>query len=101
MTATGTASIGPPLSRAAGAATLGSLNVTPAAATEPGWRWCERCTGLWSSWNNDGLSGWWQNGWNFCSKCRGMFYGPLVGRSHCPAGGQHLRGAWSYLLRAA
>lgn len=30
-----------------------------------------------------------QSGWKYCSKCQGLFWGPELGKSVCPAGGNH------------
>lgn len=37
--------------------------------------------------NNPAAPG--QHGWRWCQKCRGMFYGPGQSGSRCPAGGTH------------
>lgn len=40
-----------------------------------------------------------QADWAFCHKCKGLHYGPGVGSSVCPAGGQHsLDGSANYIL---
>jgi hypothetical protein len=40
-----------------------------------------------------------QSHWAWCRKCQGLFYGPNVGQSHCPAGGQHsINGSGNYSL---
>ncbi|MFE0019448.1 hypothetical protein [Amycolatopsis sp. NPDC059021] len=63
------------------AATIGALSVaaaTPAGASQGGWKWCERCAGLWFSGNNT--------------------------RGSCPAGdlfdgGHHSNGSGNYVLK--
>lgn len=80
-------------------------------ASQPGWRWCGACQGLFFGGNNsNGVcpaggehnptgSGNYvlthntpdapgQHGWNWCSACEGLFFGP-GGAGVCPAGGGH------------
>lgn len=79
------------------------------------WTWCQKCQGLFYAGNptpgvcpagggHDGsASGHYvldlnadpaahpqgQSQWSWCQKCQGLCYGPQLGSSVCPAGGQH------------
>ncbi len=97
------------------------------AQLQHGWRWCNKCQGLYYGPNTDSRcpaggahevpanSRSWDYGvsqaplddanhqsfWHWCNKCQGMFYGEGTG-SHCPRGGPHasptVSGSSSYTL---
>ncbi|MEV4116098.1 hypothetical protein [Nonomuraea sp. NPDC049695] len=86
----------------------------PAQAAQAGWRWCERCSGLWYSLNGtrggcpagdildgghhstgsgnyilktieDGGRG--QSNWRWCGACQGLWYWGNSTFGHCPSQG--------------
>lgn len=92
-----------------------------AESTQPGWRWCSKCQGMFyamATGNHMGVcpaggkhiedgsgkyleiyngvdSGKMQTGWSWCNKCMGFFYSHASegagGMGHCPAGGTHTK----------
>lgn len=92
--------------------------------TQNGWRWCNKCQGLWfgpsqaastcpegGTHNNVGSGNYslvhnattapanHQSGWRWCSKCQGLWFGPNQAASTCPEGGTHsLTGSGNYSL---
>lgn len=100
-----------------------SLVVSPAVAPpnhQIGWRWCNKCQGLWYGPNQASSNcpegsthsqtgsgnyavanfvGAGQTGWRWCNKCQGLWYGPNQSTSNCPEGGTHsLSGSGSYRI---
>ena len=82
---------------------------------QAGWRWCDRCQGLFFSLNasagrcpaggehsrsspssayfvvteNSARDFIGQHEWRWCKKCEGLFFGPQTPASRCPAGDKH------------
>jgi hypothetical protein len=97
--------------RVVGAVGLGLSTAAPAlAATQSGWRWCNRCQTLFygenytTGWCTEGGghnyrgsgnytptygSGPGQREWRWCSKCQSLWYGGSPKRGRCPAGDGH------------
>jgi LysM domain len=98
----------------------GNYSLPHNAPTSPdrqeGWRWCNKCQGLYfgpgvagsscpaggthapqaqsgsgnySLFHNAPASPDRQEGWRWCNKCQGLYFGPGVAGSSCPAGGTH------------
>jgi hypothetical protein len=114
--------------------TLGSIAIvgglgfaSPAyALAQEGWRWCNKCQGMFYGLHPSGLgkcpaggqhnptgsghyyirveggvSGVQQGGWSWCNKCMGFFYSAGASMGHCPAGGTHVNqgsGAYAAML---
>lgn len=102
----------------------GNYSLVNNAAVAPlnhqsGWRWCNKCQGLWFGPNQAssncaqgglhsltgsgnyslGLAGAGQSGWRWCNKCQGLWFGPNQASSNCSQGGQHsLTGSGNYRL---
>lgn len=93
-------------------------NAAPAIDRQNGWRWCNRCQGLfygpevatsrcpagsthatpavsgsgnYTLFHNAPPDAGRQRDWRYCSTCRGLFFGPSVDLSACPGGGTHRR----------
>src|SRR5205814_1663667 len=86
--------------------------VSPSLPSQSGWRWCEKCQGLFFSGNpgqgacpaggrhdasrsgaylmtfGDGGEGM-QAAWRWCQKCQGLFFSGNPDQGACPAGGRH------------
>ncbi len=83
---------------------------TTPANHQSGWRWCNKCQGLWFGPNqasstcpeggthaltgsgNYSLAlnvGAGQANWRWCNKCQGLWFGPNQASSNCPEGGTH------------
>ena len=86
-----------------------------AGSTQVGWRWCDKCEGMfyaqasagmgvcpagghhstsgsahYSATIGEDVSGRQQGGWRWCHKCEGFFYARAsAGMGVCPAGGHH------------
>jgi hypothetical protein len=99
------------------------MDADVAADRQSGWRWCNRCQGLfygpaitssrcpaggthaapgqsgssdYSPFHNVAPDPDRQSDWRWCDKCQGMFFGPGVVNSRCPAGGTHRAPAQSH-----
>ena len=83
-----------------------------ALPSQSGWRWCQKCQGMFYSLNpdqgpcpasgrhdashsgaylmtfGDAAAGM-QPGWRWCQKCQGLFFGGNPNQTACPAGGPH------------
>ena len=90
--------------------------------TQPDWRWCHKCQGLFYSGNPDqgpcpaggrhdaSASGAYlmifgnggpnlQPAWRWCHKCQGLFFSGGPDQGHCPAAGSHdATGSGAYLM---
>jgi hypothetical protein len=93
---------------------------TTPANHQSGWRWCNKCHGLWFGPNqaastcpeggthsltgsgNYSLAfnaGAGQANWRWCNKCQGLWFGPNQAASTCPEGGTHSQaGSGNYRL---
>ena len=91
---------------------LSTATVSPSLPSQSGWRWCEKCQGLFFSGNpdqgacpaggrhdasrsgaylmtfGDGGEGM-QAAWRWCEKCQGLFFSGNPDQGACPAGGRH------------
>jgi len=92
------------------------MDAIAAADRQSGWRWCDRCQGLfygpavassrcpaggthaapgqsgssdYSPFHNVAPNPSRQAEWRWCDKCHGMFFGPGTANSRCPAGDTH------------
>ena len=80
--------------------------------TQPNWRWCAKCQGLWFNGNSakgpcpaggshevgrssnyslvhDAPVGGAQGNWRWCQKCQGLWFNGNEAKGVCPAGGTH------------
>ena len=91
---------------------LSTATVSPSLPSQSGWRWCEKCQGLFFSGNpdqgacpaggrhdasrsgaylmtlGDGGEGM-QAAWRWCQKCQGLFFSGNPDQGACPAGAGH------------
>jgi len=91
---------------------LQTATVIPSLPTQSGWRWCQKCQGMFFSINpdqgpcpgggrhdattssaylmtfGDAVQGM-QGSWRWCQKCQGLFFGGSNDQGTCPAGGPH------------
>ena len=89
-----------------------TVTVSPSLPSQSGWRWCQKCQGLFFSGNpdqgvcpaggrhdasrsgaylmtfGDGGEGM-QAAWRWCQKCQGLFFSGNPDQGACPAGGRH------------
>ncbi len=112
-------------------ATLSHLDNSPALASaalntkiqdnQGGWRWCNKCQGLFFSGNSQGVCPAWgahdstgsgnyqlvdnvvggpgQHNWRWCNKCQGLFFDGYPFQGRCPAGDSHIiTGSGNYVL---
>jgi hypothetical protein len=96
------------------------------ALAQEGWRWCNKCQGMFYGLHPTGLgacpaggahnpsqsgyyyirvegavSGVQQDGWSWCKKCMGFFYSGGASMGYCPTGGAHTNqgsGAYAAIL---
>jgi hypothetical protein len=96
-----------------------TTSVTP-QSLQAGWRWCNRCQGLFygggsttgwcvlgggHDWGGSGNyiptygSGTGQTGWAWCHLCQGMWYNGSSFKGRCPSGGTHSSsGSGAYII---